>query len=116
MDYFSRRFDISHYNNAMKIWKEIGGPQPKVTSWELYDKSFSWPTVRRYNLVKENLNTLQHFEDNLNTNISNLQNVKNFIHYAKSVQSSLNGMYHDGEFVDPATIDPVAEAAKKAAL
>lgn len=78
-----------------------------MTSYELLDKSFAWPTVRRYNIVKENLETLEHFEDNLNTNISNLQNVKNFIHYGQSVQSTLNDMYHDGEFTDPATVDPV---------
>ena len=108
MDYFSRNFDINHYNNAMKIWSKVGGPAPRVTSWELYDKSFAWERVRRYQLVNQSMNTLEHFEDNLNTNITNLTNVKNFIHYAKEVQADLNDKYHHS-FTDPATIDPQAE-------
>ena len=56
MDYFSRKFDIKHYNNAMKIFAELKskgfkGANPRVTTWELYDKSFSWPRVRKYELV-----------------------------------------------------------------
>jgi len=59
--------------------------------------------------VVENMNTLEQFEDNLNTNVTNMQNVKNFVHHAKEVQSGLNDKYHNGEFTDPATIDPQAE-------
>jgi hypothetical protein len=106
MDYFSRNFDVQHYNNAMKIWKKVGGTAPRVSSWELYDKSFSFERIRRYDYVVENMNSLEAFEDNLNTNLTNMQNVKNFIHHAKEVQTGLNYKYNSGEFTDPATIDP----------
>ena len=56
LDYFSRSFDIKHYNNAVKIYNELKGdglsPRMFVTTFELYDKSFSFPRVRRYDLVQ----------------------------------------------------------------
>merc|ERR1712083_168191 len=77
LDYFSRSFDIKHYNNAVKIYNELRGdglnPRMFVTSWELYDKSFSFPRVRRYDLVQQHMDLLQHFEDNLNQNFMNSQ-------------------------------------------
>ena len=111
MDYFSRKFDVKHYNNAMKIFAELKGngfqgKAPKVTTWELYNKSFAWPRVRKYELVEEGMNVLEHFEDNLNTNITNSVLLNNFITNAKVVQRKLKEKYHNGEFIDPATIDP----------
>ena len=54
----------------MKIYAELKkeGKNPKmaVHTWELYDGSFSFPRVRRYDLVQEMMDKLQHFEDNLN--------------------------------------------------
>jgi len=39
----------------MKIYKELvkdgADPQLYVTTWELYDKAFSFPRVRRYDFV-----------------------------------------------------------------
>jgi hypothetical protein len=49
---------------------------------------------------------LEHFEDNLNTNISNTLLMENFLRVANTVRSNLNGKYHDGEFSDPAAFDP----------
>ena len=52
MDKFSRTFDITHYANAQKIKAGLGASKlPAVTSWELYDKAFAWPRVRRYEVV-----------------------------------------------------------------
>ena len=45
MDLFSRTFDKKHYDNAIKISKKVG-EMPRVTTWELLDKSFAWPRVR----------------------------------------------------------------------
>jgi hypothetical protein len=59
MDYFSRRLDMNNYDNAMKIWKHVGGSAPRATTWELYDKAFSFDRVRRYDYVAENMNTLE---------------------------------------------------------
>ena len=113
LDYFSRSFQRSHYDNAMKIYSELGkeGKHPKlfVHSWELYDSAFSFPRVRRYDLVQQHMDLLQHFEDNLNQNFSNLQHVANFIKIGKAAETAFNAKYHDGEFSDPAGFDPEEE-------
>ena len=106
MDQFSRHFNIKNYQNAMKIADELKIKPPQVKSWELMDSAFSFSRVRRYDEVQQNMDMLEHFQDNLNTNISNLQNVDNFIRVGKTVQSNFNNKYHDGEFADPAKTDP----------
>ena len=53
---------------------------------------------------------LEHFEDNLNLNISNKQNLANFIRVATTVRKNLKEKYGaDGVFNDPALVDPYAE-------
>jgi hypothetical protein len=106
MDQFSRKFEMQNYLNAMEIATELKIKPPKVHTWELLDGSFSFPRVRRYNDVQEIMDLLEHFQDNLNTNISNLKNVQNFIRVGKTVVGELNEKYHDGEFSDPAGYDP----------
>merc|ERR1719263_534488 len=56
MDLFSRNFDKTHYDNAVKILGALKGSGfkgslPKVSTWELYDKSFTWPKIRQYESV-----------------------------------------------------------------
>ena len=113
LDYFSRRLDIKYYNNAMKIYGELkkNGKNPKVSvhTWELYDKGFSFDRVRRYELVQHHMDLLQHFEDNLNQNFTNMQHVTTFLEVAKAAQAALNTKYHNGEFTDPAGYDPEEE-------
>ena len=114
LDYFSRSFDRKHYDNAMKIHDELVknyGQNPKLSvhTWELYDASFAFPRVRRYDLVQQHMDLIQHFEDNLNENFSNGQLVTNFIKVCKDAQTALNAKYHDGEFSDPAGFDPQEE-------
>ena len=113
LDYFSRRLDMKYYDNAMKIYGELKkqGKDPKVNvhTWELYDASFSFPRVRRYDLVQQHMDLLQHFEDNLNQNFTNGQHLANFLQVAKAAQKALNEKYHDGEFSDPANFDPLDE-------
>ena len=86
LDYFSRNFDIAHYNTAMTIYGQLKAqgkdPKVKVHTWELYDKAWSFPRVRRYGLVQEHMDVLEHFEDNLNQNFTNSQAVDNFIRVA----------------------------------
>ena len=55
------------------------------------------------------MDMLEHFQDNLNTNISNGQNLENFLRVANTVRGALNTKYHDGEFTDPAEFDPKKE-------
>ena len=114
MDLFSRNFDKTHYDNANKILGALKGSGfkgnlPRVTTYELYDKSFTWPKVRQYEGVQEGLETLEHFEDNLNTNISNSKLLDKFITHAKAVQAEFSEKYHDGEFKDPAKNLPKEE-------
>ena len=113
LDYFSRSFDRKHYDNAMKIYDELtkAGQNPKLSvhTWELYDAAFSFPRVRRFDLVQQHMDLIQHFEDNLNENMSNGQLVSNFIKVCKDAQTAINAKYHDGEFSDPAGFDPQEE-------
>ena len=102
MDQFSRKFNKQNYLNAVEIAKELGAPLPRIHTWELLDKSFSFPRLRRYQFVQENMDMLEHFEDNLNTNISNSVNMANFLKVANTVKKNLNTKYHNGEFADPA--------------
>lgn len=113
LDYFSRKLDMKYYENAMAIYKELLkdglNPQLSVSTWELYDKSFSFPRVRRYDLVQQHMDMLEHFQDDLNQNFTNSLLVRNFIEVAKNAQKDFNKKYHDGEFSDPAEYDPYEE-------
>ena len=51
---------------------------------------------------------LEHFEDNLNTNITNKRNLANFLKVAKTVRKNLTGQYGPDVFDDPALTDPVS--------
>merc|ERR1711887_254649 len=110
MDQFSRKFNKGNYLNAVTIAGKLGVPVPRAHTWELYDKAFSFPRIRRYQYVQENMDMLEHFEDNLNANISNSQHMANFVRVANTVRQNLNTKYHDGEFDDPGNHDPKVEA------
>jgi hypothetical protein len=88
VDMFSRTFDPRHWTNALAVAKALGKDAKglKVHAWELYDKSFTFPRVRRFNFVNDNMDMLEHFQDNLNTNISNSVNMERFIRAATTVR------------------------------
>ena len=112
-DMFSRTLDTRHWTNMMNVAKAMkkAGKKPYyyVHTWELYDKGFSFPRVRRYGFVQENMDMLEHFQDNLNQNLSNSQHMSNFLRVAGTVKKNLNDKYHDGEIDDPAAHDPKNE-------
>ena len=62
---FSRTFDKVNYENAMKIYgalkKQGKDPKVAVTTYELYDKAFPFEKVRRYDLVQQHMNMIEHF-------------------------------------------------------
>jgi hypothetical protein len=101
---FSRNFEMTNWNNAMEIAaglaKQGKTPRIVVTTKELYDKSFSFPKVRNYDYAVENMNELEHYEDNLNKNPSNKLALTRFIEVAKKVRANLNDKYDIG-FIDP---------------
>ena len=101
---FSRNFEMTAWNNAMEIAAGLAktGKTPRfaVTTKELYDKSFSFPKVRNYDYAVENMNELEHYEDNLNKNLSNKLALKRFVEVAKKVRANLNDKYDIG-FIDP---------------
>ena len=113
LDYYSRRLDRKYYNQAMLIYKEMKdqglNPKMSIHTWELYDKAFSFPRVRRYDLVQQHMDLIQHFQDNLNQNFTNMLHVENFEKVAKAAREAISNKYHDGEFADPADYDPEAE-------
>lgn len=113
MDMFSRTCEKKYYDNSVKIAKAIKSELPKVNAWELLDKSFSFSRVRRYDFVNENMDMLEHFQDNLNMNRSNLVNVENFIRVCKTVNKNFSEKYHEGEFDNPALHDPRQEALEE---
>merc|ERR1712086_715371 len=91
VDMFSRTFDPRHWKNALAIQEKLGAKSAdrlKVHSWELYDKSFTFPRVRRYNFVNDNMDMLEHFQDNLNTNVSNSVNMDRFLRVANTVKTN----------------------------
>jgi len=59
------------------------------------------------------MDMLEHFQDNLNTNISNSVHMKNFLRVANTVRKNFLQKYHDGEFDDPGNHDLREEAEKK---
>jgi len=100
----------------MNIYAEMKklGADPKtgatgVHTWELYDHAFPFEKVRRYDLVQQHMDMIQHFEDNLNENFTNQQACDQFIKVGKAAQTALNTKYHNAEFADPATYDPTAD-------
>ena len=113
LDYFSRDFDKAHYNNAMAIYAEMKAqgkdPKVRVKSYELLDSAFAFERVRRYDLVQQHMNLLEHLQDNLNQNMTNQQNVDQFIIVGKAAVAAFNAKYHNGEFSDPANFDPYAK-------
>ena len=87
---FSRNFNMENWSNAQKIADGLAkaGKSPRfaVTTKELYDHSFSFPKVRNYDYAVENMNELEHYEDNLNNNLSNSYALQKFVQVAKKVR------------------------------
>ena len=118
IEYFSRKFEPEFYDDAMKIYNNLTYRFPKTTikfpfvhTYELYDKAWSFPRVRKYEIVQQNMDMLEHFEDNLNTNPTNVQNLANFVRVATTVRKNLNAKYgaNGGGFLDPFSVDPYKE-------
>ena len=61
MDQFSRHFNIENLNNALHIADKLGIQPPKVSAWEKNNAAFSFPRVRRYDTVVNNMDMLEHF-------------------------------------------------------
>ena len=113
MDMFSRNFDLKHWENAMKISTELGIDSSRVHGWELMNNAFAFPRVRRYDFVQNNMDMLEHFQDNLNMNRSNKENAERFSRVGKTVLQNFADKYHDGEFDAPAAHDPRQESLEK---
>ena len=56
---------------------------PKVTTWDLYDKAFTFKRVRNYTIVDEQMHEIEKWQGNLNSNITNSHHLEEFIHHAK---------------------------------
>ena len=95
---------MKNWDNAMEIKGKLsasgGAVKFAVTTKELYDKSFSFPKVRNYDYAVQQMNELEHYEDNLNSNLSNKLALTRFVEVAKKVRANLNDKYDIG-FIDP---------------
>ena len=115
LEMFSRTLDARHWTNANNVAGAMSkaGKTPKwhISTWELFNNAFSFPRVRRYSFVQENMDALEHFQDNLNLNITNSAAREIFVRTANAVRDALNERYHDGEFADPGAYDPRLDAA-----
>jgi len=79
---------------------------PKIHSWELMDRAFSFERIRRYDFVEDNMNMLEHFQDNLNQNRQNSVNALNYARVCNTVQNNFSAKFHNGEFDAPRNTDP----------
>lgn len=66
VDMFSRTLDPRFWTNVVNLSKALNKNGQKyaaiqVHTYELYDKAFSFPRVRRYQYVQDNLEMLEHF-------------------------------------------------------
>ena len=61
MENFSRTLDKKYYTNAVTIAGKLGTKVPMVTTWELMDKSFSFPRVRQFDLVRQEMSNIEMF-------------------------------------------------------
>ena len=65
IDYFSRNFEMKHYKAALSIFNALKKlkkhPKFKIHTFELYDKAFRWPKIRRYELVQKHMDLIEHF-------------------------------------------------------
>ena len=100
VEYFSRRLDPIYFERALKIYQHLVNEtnykgKLLVRTYELYDKAFTFDRVRRYDSVQQNMDMLEHFEDNLNINISNKQAFSNFLRVATTVRKNFLEAYHD---------------------
>lgn len=107
MENFSRTLDTAYFTAAKKIADKLKTKLPMVSTYEVMDKAFSFPRVRQYNIVTQEMSNIEMFQDNLNQNLSNTVAFKNFLHYAKAAKKVIADRYNSGEFVDPA--DNLAE-------
>merc|ERR1719329_625767 len=60
MDQFSRHLNVQNYKNAVEIAKELKAKLPPIHTWELLDKAFSFPRVRRYEIVQKGMDEIEH--------------------------------------------------------
>ena len=66
MENFSRTLDVAYFKKATTIASKLKTKPPMVTTYELMDKSFSFPRVRQYNIVTQEMFNIEMFQDNLN--------------------------------------------------
>ena len=116
VEWFSRTLNKTHWENALEIFAELQKNKSfnqtgrlLVHTFELYDKAFSFPRVRKYKETQDNMDMLEHFEDNLNMNAENKRHLANFLKVAQQVRKNFKTKFGDGVFTDPADEDPYEE-------
>ncbi len=56
---------MKHYKAALSIFNALKKlkkhPKFRIHTFELYDKAFRWPKIRRYELVQKHMDLIEHF-------------------------------------------------------
>ena len=98
MDAFARDFGKPHFTKAWAAYqkaKEAGfaGEAPRVNTWELYDKSFKTMRARKDKKTQKLLDTLQELQENVNSDMSNIEAVNKFAREGKDIRQQLKSTY-----------------------
>ena len=101
MDEFSHSLDMSHYDSAMLLQKELKRDGLRdheklmsVTTKELFKKGFkSFPQIAKNEYVEEQLQYLEAAEDNLNGNMINPRLVEALVQRGHEVAANLEKAY-----------------------
>ena len=109
MDMFSRTFNKDQFRSAWEQYQTLkqadpNTPQPQITSWALFDKSFKTSRARMARFTNEQLNKLEEAEGTANATLTNPEAVTNFINAATAVRSAIANKFPN-EFVDPQILE-----------
>ena len=100
VEMFSRTCDSWYWENAKFIAGKIKGTLPRVKTWKLFNNMFAFSRIRRYPFVEEQMNVLEHFQDNLNLNPYNNQNRDNFTRACWTTRFNIESRYQHNGYID----------------
>lgn len=75
---------------------------PKVTAVENIEESFKSTRMKAYGIAQDQLDLIQGYQDNLNTNPTNAQHLKVFIDHVAEAKKMFKTFFGSEHFKDPA--------------
>ena len=113
---FCQTLDVSHHDNAMKIWNDLseaGKPQEplKVNTKQIFAQSFTFPDVASNDDVVGILGDLEAAQTNYNMNPENSAIMHSFIAAAQTATKDIQYKYKEF-WTNPAEKVGIAQAEK----